>query len=176
MNKSELLILNGSPGSGKTTLADAIAEQLREAAIAHAVIDLDEFAVIYSPDNDSVEWGNKFKWKNLAAVWPNYIALGDIKIIVPVVIDTNDDFEAIKAATRGTVITVCELTAPTDILIDRVTAREPNEYWKKRLRGLVENYNRRSEDERFADIKIATHQKSVTDTATLIIEKLNWQS
>lgn len=149
MNEAEVLVLSGSPGSGKSTLADAIADRLRETSITHAVIDLDEFANLYNAQDSSVNWTNRLKWANLAAVWPNYVAVGKIKIIITVVIETSSDMEAIRAAAFAATFTVCELTAPIDILKERVTDREPNDYWKQRLRGLVESYNQRSDEENF---------------------------
>jgi adenylylsulfate kinase-like enzyme len=176
MNDVEVLILHGSPGSGKSTLADAIAEQLREAETTHAVIDLDEFARIYTAEDSSVLWLNNYKWKNLAAVWPNYSTIEGIKIIIPVVIDTAEDLKSIRLAAPAKAFTVCELTAPLEVLKQRVTQREPNDYWQQRLRGLVENYSKRHENERFADIRIATHEQSARETAAMIIKKLGWDS
>ena len=46
MNEVEVLILNGSPRPRKATMANEVSERLREAETTHAVIDLDEFALI----------------------------------------------------------------------------------------------------------------------------------
>jgi adenylylsulfate kinase-like enzyme len=54
MPTAEVLLLHGSPGSGKSIQAGAVAEQLREADQAHAVIDLDELNIIY-PNQDRRE-------------------------------------------------------------------------------------------------------------------------
>ena len=78
MNETEILVLNGSPGSGKSTLANAIAEYLRRMDVAHAVIDVDEIGRIYP------ELGSSFGWKNLRALWPNYAAISNLKVILPV--------------------------------------------------------------------------------------------
>jgi ABC-type lipoprotein export system ATPase subunit len=121
MNHTEVLVLNGSPGSGKTTLANAIAERLREMEIPHAVIDVDEFARVYP------EVSSSLGWRNLRAVWPNYASIPNLRAILPVCIDSKQDFEQLRNAVPSRKFTVCELVADELILKERVTRREPNE-------------------------------------------------
>jgi len=90
MNHTEVLVLNGSPGSGKTTLANAIGERLREIDTPHAVIDVDELARVHP------EIGSSLGWKNLRAIWPNYTALPNLKVILPVCIDTKRDLDELR--------------------------------------------------------------------------------
>lgn len=171
MNSLEVLILNGAPGSGKSTLAGAISEELRKADIPHAVIDLDEFAVVY-PDNTGSQ--NNLKWKNLASAWSNYSELGDIKVIIPVLIDTQEDLDLLKEAAPAHSFTICELKASSTTLKARVTKREPNEYWQNKLRSLVESYEKRSDEERFADFQVSTDDKAIDETAKEIIKHVGW--
>jgi tRNA uridine 5-carbamoylmethylation protein Kti12 len=176
MSNAELLILNGSPGSGKSTLADAIAEQLRQTKTTHAIIDADEIARAYPGGDDSLGWHKTLMRKNLAAIWPNYTVLDNIKIIIPLVIDNDADLTTLKAATPGCKLIMCELVAPIDVLKKRVTAREPNDYWQEKLRGLVDRYNQRKQSnaKKYADFEVSTHNKNVQETAIEIITKLGW--
>jgi tRNA uridine 5-carbamoylmethylation protein Kti12 len=66
MNKVDLLILNGPPAAGKSSLAKALAEHLRTNKIKHAIIELDDLARIYPLSLIDI------MYKNLAAIWPNY--------------------------------------------------------------------------------------------------------
>ncbi|MEO6761357.1 MAG: P-loop NTPase fold protein [Candidatus Saccharimonadales bacterium] len=170
MNNISVLLLNGAPGSGKSTLANEISEQLRKADVAHAVIDLDEFALIYPSE---VHLRNSLKWKNLASVWPNYAELGELKVIIPILIDTTEDLAAIKRAAPGKSFVVCALSAPLSILKERVTERESNEYWRARLRSLVEGYQKRDKGE-FADFRVTTHDKTITETTRGIARRVGW--
>ncbi len=170
MNNVDVLILHGSPGSGKSTLAGAIAEQLRESNQANAVIDLDEISLIYPPQDHS------FALRNLKAIWPNYAAVPDLKVVIPTVIADREDHRMLLDAVHGAKAMICELIAPESVLRERVLAREPNEYWQNRLLKWVGIYHQRDESQKFGDFQITTHDKSVEDTAQKIIEKAGWHN
>lgn len=170
MNPTHVLVLNGSPGSGKSTLADAISEMLREAEQPNAVIDVDELARLYP------ELPSSFKWANLAAVWPNYAAIDDLKVILPVLIDTEADLDALQRAAPAATFSMCELVASESTLKARVMQREPNDYWKSKLRKLVEAYRERDEQERFRDFQVSTESRSVGESAQEIVGILGWES
>lgn len=169
MNNTEVLVLNGSPGSGKSTLANIVGEQLRQMDLAHAVIDVDELARIY-PETDS-----SIKWKNLSAMWPNYMNQPNLKVILPVVIDSKEDLQMLQDAVHGKKIIICELTADEATLKERVMKREPNEYWRNKLRKLVEGYLQRDAQNKFGDFRVRTDNQSIDDAAKEILEYLGWK-
>jgi predicted kinase len=165
----EVLVLHGSPGSGKTTLSRAIAEHLRTAGQANAVIDLDDLCKVHPyPDRS-------FARQNLSAIWPNYAAIRDLKVVIPSVIADADELGLLRAAVPGARFAVCELTAPEPVLKDRVTAREPNEYWQSLLRDYVDLYHRRSDLPQIRDFQVSTHDRSVDEAALEVVEKAGWR-
>lgn len=166
---NEVLIINGPPGSGKSTLADAVSDLLREANVPNVVIDVDELARTYPEQKLS------FQWDNLKAIWPRYAEIDDIKAILPVLIDTNNDLEQLKNAVPTSRFMICELTAPEAVLKDRVTKREPNQYWQNKLRGLVDNYMNKPNNIKFGDFTINTHSNPIYKCAEEIIEKADWK-
>lgn len=120
----EVLVLHGAPGAGKTTLSRAVAESLRVSNTPHAVIDLDDLSMVYPPP------GRDFARGNLEAIWPNFAAIPDLRVIIPAVLADAEESVQLRAAAPSSRYIVCELTAPQDVLKHRVTEREPNEYWK----------------------------------------------
>jgi predicted kinase len=170
VNEIHVLVLHGSPGSGKSTLSRAIAELLRAADVANAVIDLDELSLIYPHP------GRSFARDNLRAVWPNFAAIPHLKVVIPTVVADEEELGQLRAAVPGSAFVVCELIAPVAVLTDRVTAREPNEFWQGRLQSFVDLYHRRTDLARIRDFQVATHGRSVDDTAQEVIEKAGWQA
>jgi chloramphenicol 3-O-phosphotransferase len=165
---SEVLVLHGSPGSGKSTLAAAIAERLRVADLAHAVIDLDEISLVHPHP------GHGFALRNLKAIWPHYAAVPGLRLIVPSVIADEDELVTFRAAVPCDRFLVCELTAPRPVLEERVLAREPNEFWRERLRYFLDLYGARTDLDRIRDFAVSTYDRPIDEAAREVIAKAGW--
>lgn len=168
MNDVDVLVLHGSPGSGKSTLRRAISERLRATESAHAVIDLDELSLVHPSPRRS------FACENLAAMWPNYAAIPGLKVVLDTVVADEDELGLLRAAVPAASFVVCELTAPVAVLKERVTAREPNEYWRSLLRDFVDLHHGRTDRARIRDFLVSTHDTTVEDSATTVLERAGW--
>jgi len=180
MNVADLLILNGSPGSGKSTLTRAISDRLRAAKIPNATIDADEIDLVFPSEEKSFEefmkWKKSFMWRNLAAIWPNYVAVEEnMKIIIPMVIDSSENLAALSAATPGGNIILCELVAPLDVMKQRVTERDGGNMEK--MFWLMDRYDqgRVGNAGKYAHFEVSTHGKSIDEAALEVIKKAGWQ-
>lgn len=165
---AQVLLLHGSPGSGKTTLGEAIAERLRQANLASALIDLDALAIVHPYQ------GRSFTRANLRAVWPNYAAVPDVRVVLPLVIRGHDDLRELKEITNSARFLVCELTAPREVLERRVIEREPNDFWRSRVLKFIELYHDRDDHPSIRDLQVPTHAGSVVDTAMAVIHRCGW--
>jgi hypothetical protein len=168
VNSAQVLVLHGSPGSGKTTLARAIAERLCRANLANAVIDLDALSIVY-PSR-----GRSFSRANLRAVWPNYAAVPDVRVVFPLVVVDHEDLLGLKRIAAADRFIVCELTAPRRILESRVISREPNEFWKSRLLDFVAMYHDRDDQTAIRDFQVSTHDRSIEESAAEVIDWCGW--
>jgi len=169
VNDVDVLVLHGSPGAGKTTLARAISELLREADLAHGVIDMDELSIVHPQP------GRSFARENLKAIWPRYAAVPGLRLLLPSVIADEAELLLLRDALPGANLAVCELTAPEAVLKERVTAREPNEFWREGLRRWVDVFHARQDLHRIRDFLVSTHERSVEDAAREVVTKVGWQ-
>lgn len=168
MKDIDVLFLHGSPGAGKTTLARAVSEILRQADLAHGVIDLDEISLVYPYR------GHSFARENLKAIWPRYAAIPGMRLMLSGVIEDERELVLLREALPGANLAVCELTAPEAVLKARVTAREPNEFWQEGLRRWVDVYHARDDLDRIRDFLVSTDERSEQDAAREIIDKVGW--
>ena len=170
MNSPEVLVLHGSPGAGKSTVAEVIAERLRHEDVANALIDLDALAIVHPHP------GPTFGRSNLRAVWPNYAAIPGVKVLLPLVIKDAEYLAELREITGVDRLLVCELTAPRSTLEARVTAREPNDYWRQRLMYWVDFYHQRDDLELIRDFEVSTHDRPVVEVADEVINLCGWRT
>jgi chloramphenicol 3-O-phosphotransferase len=166
---AEVLALHGSPGSGKSTLAHALALTLRQADVPWGVIDLDELSLVHPYP------GRSFPRENLRLIWPNYVAaVPDVKLIIPTVFADEQEVELLRAVLPGARLIICELTAPVEILKQRVTEREPTEELAVGLRRWVDVYHARSDHARIRHFQVSTHPATVRESADTILHLAKW--
>lgn len=96
------------------------------------------------------------------------------KFIIPIAIDSQEILDQLKKCAAYAKWIICELVADKEVLLKRVAAREPNEYWREKLRTLVNNYEDRPANTKFGEFRIKTDIKSLEETAKEIIQKINW--
>src|SRR5262245_43995652 len=168
MESPQVLVLHGAPGSGKTAIATAIAERLRRANLPNAFIDLDALCIVHPYP------GRAFSRANLRAVWPNYRAVPEVRVLLPLVVVDADDLLDLRDITAPAKLIVCELTAPRAVLEQRVVEREPNDYWKARLLGFVAMYHERDDHPAIRDFQVSTHARPVEDAAAEVLDRCGW--
>lgn len=156
-------------GSGKSTLARAPALALGAADVPWGVIDLDELSLIHPYP------GRWFPRDNLRAIWPNYVAaVPDIKLIIPMVFNDEQEVELIREALPGARLMICETSAPIAVLKQRVTDREPTDELVAALRTWADVYHARSDHERIRHFRVVPHPATVDDSVRETLHQTGW--
>lgn len=169
-NNITILVINGSPGAGKSTTAGAISDVLYQKMILHALIDFDELGLVHPKPKDL-----PIQWMNLKSVLENFSKVEDLeKIIIPIAIDSQEILDQLKSCLPNAEWIICELLANKDELLKRVTNREPDDYWREKLRKLVINYADRDETTKFGELKVRTDDKTIGEVANEILLTIKW--
>lgn len=92
-----VLLLTGTVGAGKTTIAAEINDLLGEHHVPNAAIDLDALAWQRPPDGP---WNEALTFENLAAIWPNYRRRGVTHLVLARVLEDRAELDRYRARPR----------------------------------------------------------------------------
>lgn len=116
------LLITGTVGVGKSTVAAEINDVLADLKIPNAAVDLD--ALVWQWPSTS-SWNSDLMFENLASLWPNYQAHGVTRLILARVLEDRAELVRYRAAVPGAEITVCRLIAPEAVRLRRLHGRMP---------------------------------------------------
>lgn len=168
-----VILLNGTVGAGKTTIATAINQILWDGKVPHAALDL-----------DAVRWGypetSRFNadlmFENLASIWRNWSAHGATRLVLAGVVERRATLDRYRDAVPGADITVCRLVAPHDLRVERLhhrMERGENLDWHLARTGELHDILERAA---FEDFVVENGDRPVRDVALEVLTKAGWIS
>ena len=167
-----LLLISGPVGVGKTTVGEEVNAILVQRGTAHTLIDLDVLAERYPRPPDD-RFNKRLALANLRDVWANCAAAGSRNLIIPRVIETQQDIADIQSAVPGSVPTVCQLQACDETLIGRVASREKGSgraWHEARSLELAKSMRNNAP----ADLVIDTDSHSLIEIAEMLVARVAW--
>ena len=126
------LLITGTIGAGKSSVAAEIGDVLQERGVPAAVIDLDWLG--WTTTGDSV----RLMWKNLAAVWANYLEADVGYAVMARLIQSPEELNELKRAVPGMELTVVRLDSPSALVEARLRGRDSGRILEEHLRQTVE--------------------------------------
>lgn len=166
-----LLLLTGSVGSGKTAIAAEICDVLAELEIPNAAIDLDALTWQWPA---SSPWNNDLVFDSLAALWRIYRKKGTTHLTLARVIEDRSEIDRYLAAVPGAEITICRLTGPGRLRVERLVHRMPpgpSRDWHVARTTELESI---LEDLALEDFVIENDSRSVRAVALEVLERAGW--
>jgi adenylylsulfate kinase len=116
-----VLLVTGTVGVGKTTVAEAVSRQLAEARDPHAWVDLDKLSELWPPPEGD-PFNTRMTAKNVRSVVANFARAGVRSLVLAGVVETQGDVALLEAAI-GQRITIVRLTAAAGLIETRLRGR-----------------------------------------------------
>lgn len=163
------LLITGTVGAGKTSVADAVGELLTDTGVPHAVIDMDALRRAWPPPP-----GDRFNTavllRNLRSVASNYLDAGATWIVLAGVVEDADGRDRC-AEVVGVPLAVCRLRVELSVVRQRLGRRHAGEpeamRWHLERSGELDAILDRARVEDF--IVDATH-RTVSEAALAVVE------
>lgn len=126
---ARVLVINGTMGAGKTTVASAINDILREQNVPSAFIDADALCQAW-PTNSADPYHQELLFENLRAIAPNYAKREHTHVVIARVVEDHGDRERYAQAFNTADVQIIRLTAPEEVRQARLKLREPEGFWQ----------------------------------------------
>jgi gluconate kinase len=166
------VLVTGTVGSGKTTVADEIAVLLHEQALPHALLDLDWLCQTYpAPEHDL--YRDELMLKNLAAIWPNYRAEGVRYLVLARVIEDRKHLDRYREAIPEADIQIVRVIAPPDLIQKRLKAREVGSFYDT-LWQRSQELTSMLEGSEVEDFTVSNDERPAREVATEVLTRLGW--
>jgi chloramphenicol 3-O-phosphotransferase len=162
------VVLTGAPGSGKSSVLDALATRLEVEGVGHGAIESEQLARGF-PLLAGEHWIGQ-----LAAVLELQRRAGRTLFLIAATTETGEQLSGVLAATCADCPLVVCLTAPAEVVAARLERREPDGWPGKR--GLIEHAKTLAAAiPRLGgiDLTIDTSERDAQDAAREIYEQMH---
>ena len=166
-----LLLLTGTVGVGKSTVAAAINDELAERRIPNAAVDLDALVWQWPPDSP---WNHRLMLDNLFAIWPNFVARGVTHLVLARVLEDRAELDDYRQVIPDAEVTVCRLVADEELRVSRLLGRMPpgpSRDWHVartvELEKLLENRS-------VEDLTVGNGTRPVREVAIEVLTRIGW--
>lgn len=163
------LLVTGTVGVGKSSVAAAAGDLLRERRVANAVVDLDELRRAWPAASDD-RFNTRMMLANLSAVAANYVGAGFTTLVLAGVLETAEDRRQ-HAEAVAVPLTVCRLVADLDAVHRRLRGRHVDDH-----DGLAWHLHRSGElaaiqdESAVEDLRLDVSAAGVSDAASRVLE------
>lgn len=131
------VLLTGTVGAGKTSIAIEIGERLETAGVPWSAIDLDWLCWI-SPARDSGRSVHEVLVETLGAVWPVHRAAGVQRLILARGMRNTAEIESVRSAVPDVDLQVVQLIVDHDVIRRRLGERDSGAQLEQHLAILEE--------------------------------------
>jgi adenylylsulfate kinase-like enzyme len=166
------LLLTGTVGSGKTVVAAEIGRLLEEGGVSSAIVDLDWLGWVHLP-RGSVS-PDDLIIRNLTAIWANLRGTGIRHAVLARAVLRRNTVHALRLAVPEADLTVVRLTAPPEMIEDRLRRRDTGAILEGHLREF-RTMAGAMEEARVEDLVVVNDGRPIQDIAANVLREVGWQ-
>jgi len=174
-DNTEVLVIGGRAGVGKSTVAWEVSAQLRGAGIQHTVIEGDFMGQVHpAPQGDPRR--TKIVERNLTAVWANFAELGHRRLIYTNTLSVMPDMTGVFQRAMGPDVRIVRilLTASDRTTVERLTERERGSELEDELRSSARKARLLDKQAPAEAVRTATDGRPVVDIAREVVAITGW--
>jgi hypothetical protein len=161
----DVLILTGPCGVGKSSVAFECMNLLEAAGVPAAMVD-GELAYFH-PKAANDRFGYDVAEAGLRALWPVYAQAGHTRLLLPRVVEDEEQYAIVERAVRGARIRVLRLVAGSGTIEERLRARELGS-------GLAWHLERSAAIRRATIGDSVDAERSVSEVARDVLARAGW--
>ncbi|MBE8470229.1 ATP-binding protein [Streptomyces justiciae] len=175
MDHSEVLLIGGRAGVGKTTVGWEVSAQLRGAEVAHAVIDGDFMGAVHPAPADDPHRALVAE-RNITAVWGNYAELGCRRLVYTNTVSVLAEATGMWRRVMGDDVRIVRilLTATDETAGQRLTGRELGSELEQELLGSARKARLLDERAPADTLRVVTDGRTVIDIAAEVVAATGW--
>ncbi|MFD5317753.1 hypothetical protein [Streptomyces sp. NPDC127098] len=175
MTTYELLLIGGGAGVGKTTVAWEVSAALRAAGTAHCLIEGDYMDQIHPAPADDPHRA-AITERNTAAIWANYAALGQRRLIYTNTVSILEEPMLRRAMGGGAIRSTCVLlTAEEATVRERLAGREIGSQLDAHIERSLRMARELNERAPAGTVRIPTDGRGVEDIALDVVRTVAWK-
>lgn len=167
-----ILVLTGTVGAGKTTVAAEIGDRLADAGLPNAVVDLDWLGWVNA--GDEFHGHDLLIVQNLVSCWTNYRAVGVEYLVLARALLQREPLDILGQTFSRTPVIVVRLVASKETIEKRLSQRDSGEALREHL-AEMEEMNRVMDKLHLEHAVVATDGVSVEALARQIISIAGWK-
>lgn len=174
MTAYELLLIGGGAGVGKTTVAWEASAALQGRGTAHCLIEGDYMDQIHpAPDDDPRR--TAITERNIAAVWANYAALGQHRLIYTNTVSILEEPMISRAMGGDEIRATCVLLTASEATVkERLAGREIGSQLAAHIERSLRMARHLDEEAPVDTVRISTDGRSVQDIAQQVLQAAAW--
>ncbi|HVE77033.1 MAG TPA: AAA family ATPase [Actinomycetota bacterium] len=167
------ILITGTVGSGKTSVASEVSDILISTDVPHALLDLDWLGRVY-PGHPDDHHNQRLIVENLSAIWPNLRRAHARRLVLARVIEDRSGLDAYEKAIPGAAITIVRLKASSETLKERIQAREEGDLSREWHLARTIELDLILDKSRPEDHLVVNEGKSLNEVAREVLAVVGW--